>query len=88
MRSRKMVGALEGAELGGLQVVLLLQLVHARDAKAHPGHPQGVLIVAQAADAVLDVGLLHEDGVAVLHPAAGFGRRGKRGNVGLGSSVR
>jgi hypothetical protein len=63
---------LEGAELGGLQVFLLLELVHPRDAEADAGHPEGVLVVAQAADAVLDIGFLHEDGVAVLRAAAGL----------------
>ena len=80
---QEVVAALEGAQLGRLQVVLLLQLVHARDAEADAGHPQGVLVVAQAADAVLDVGLLHEDGVAVLRAAAGLVGEA-RGDVALG----
>ena len=69
---QEMVAALERAQLGRLQVVLFDQFLQPRDAEPHPRHPERVLVVAQAADAVLDVGLLHEDGVAILPPAAGL----------------
>ena len=66
----KVVAAAEGREVVGAQVVLHGEFVDAGDAELHPGHPDGVLVVAQAADAVLDVGLLVENGVGVFRAAA------------------
>ena len=60
-----------------------MQLLHALDAELHPRHPQRVLIVAQAADAVLDVGLLQKDRVAILRTARGLVLQ-TGGNVTLG----
>ncbi len=54
-----------------------------RDAELHAGHPQGVLVVAQAADPVLHVGLLVEDRVPELRPAPRLVLEAL-GDVGLG----
>ena len=68
----EIVGALEVGKLLAAKVIERVQLLHALDAQLHAGHPEGVLIVAQAADAVLDVGFLQEGGVAVFRAARGL----------------
>lgn len=80
---QEIVGVLHRAEFGRLEVVLLGEFLEARDAEAHAGHPERVLVVAQAADAVLDVGFLDEDRVAVLGAPAGLVAEAGH-DVGLG----
>jgi hypothetical protein len=62
----KIVGAAEGREVVGAHVVLVGEVGEGGVAEFHAGHPGGVLVVAQAADAVLDVGLLVKHRVARL----------------------
>ena len=68
----EVVTALESLEIIGPEVVLRRQLIDGGDVELHPGHPDGVLVVTQAADAVLDVGFLIEDGVRVLRAPGGL----------------
>ena len=67
--------------------MLLGQFVEARDAEPDPGHPEGILVIAEAADAVLDVGFLQKDCVPMLAAAAALvGEPG--GDVGLGVGLQ
>ena len=79
----KVVAPVECGEVLGAQVVLRGELVEGRDAQLHAGHPHGVLVVAEAADAILDVGLLIEDGVGEFRAAARLVVQ-SRGDVALG----
>ena len=68
----EIVGALEGREVVGAEVVLRGKLVDLGDVELHAGHPHGVLVIAQATHAVLDVGFLVEDGVGILGAPVGL----------------
>jgi hypothetical protein len=62
------------------------EFVHLFDAELHAGHPESVLIIAEATDAVFDVGLLKENGIAVLG-AAGVLIFEAGGEIGAGIFV-
>jgi len=63
---QKVVGLLEGVPLGGAQEFFFDQLRGGVDALRDVGDPEQILVVAQAADAVFHVWLLHEKGAAEL----------------------
>ena len=79
----EVVAPAECREVLGSQVVLRGELVEGRDAQLHVGHPHGVLVVAEAADAILDVGFLIENGVGEFRAAARLVVQ-SRGDVALG----
>ncbi len=66
------VGRLDLLALARLEELLLLEARRGADAVLHLGDPEQVLVVAQAAAAVLHVRLLDEDGVAVFGVAVGL----------------
>ena len=68
----KIVGAGELGQLLGPQVTLRDELADVRDPELHAGHPHGILVIAQAADAVLHIGLLQEDRVAIFFAPLGL----------------
>lgn len=65
----EVVGGVELAALGGAEEVVVLEVLEGAGALVEEGHPEEVLEVAEAADAVLDVGFLEGRGVAVLEAA-------------------
>ena len=83
----EIVGLLGGFDVGGFEVTLGGEIGEGFDAEFHTGHPDGVLEIAQAADAVLHVGLLVEDGVGELGAARGLVVQ-PGGDVGLGVLAR
>ncbi len=62
----EVVGALDALGVAPAQIVLGDEFVEVADAQADARHPEGVLVIAETADAVLDVGFLDEGGVAVF----------------------
>ena len=60
----KIVGGFELLTFAGADHFLLLQLAEGTGAVFEKGHPDQVLIIAQAAAAVLDIWFLHESGIA------------------------
>ncbi len=62
----EVVGALKRRQIVRPKVVLGGEFGDRRDVELHPGHPDRVLVVAQAADAVLEVRFLVENGVRKL----------------------
>ena len=67
---QELVGAAEIPQLILPQILLLGQLLEIVDAQFHPRHPDDVLVIAHAADAILDVGFLEENRVAMFGPTA------------------
>ena len=63
---QEVVAATKRREVVGRHIVLPGEFIDVRDVELHPRHPDGVLIIAQAADAVLDLRLLVENRVAVF----------------------
>ncbi len=66
------VGAIELAALAFVEQLFFDQAGRGLDALLEEGDPEQVLVVAQAAAAVLDVRLLHVDGVAEFLVALGL----------------
>ena len=69
---QEIVGGFQLLALAFADEVVRLQLLEGTDAILEEGHPEQVLIVAQAAAAVLEVGLLHAGGVAELGAPGGL----------------
>ena len=63
---KKVVRRGEFLLLRRIQIPDVGEVVHRVDAEPQARHPDGVVVVAHAADAVLDVGFLQKEGVAVL----------------------
>ena len=75
-------GFLEFRQLVGTEIMLFREFLHPGNPEANLRHPQGVLVIAQASDPVLDVGLLHKDRVTLLEAAVALIDEA-RGDVGL-----
>ena len=79
----EVVGAPKGLEVVDAEIVLGRELVDRGDVELHPRHPNGVLVVAETADAILDVRFLVEDRVGILAAAVGLILEAGR-DIGLG----
>lgn len=58
---QEIVGVGEGGEFGGAEQLEAHQLGQIAGTKAQARHPKDILVIAQAADTVLDIGLLEKD---------------------------
>ena len=66
------IGGFELFALGGADEFALFQIRERPRAVFEEGHPQEILIITQAAAAVLNIRLLHTGGIAELGAAAGL----------------
>ena len=80
---QKVISAFEIAQFPRLEVALVDEFIESGDAETHARHPEGVLIIAEAADAIFKIGLLHENRVAMLEAAAALIREAG-GDVAFG----